>query len=102
MISSNRTGGPCLLEQRSGAASIAQASDAHDARMARFSLIVRSGSLITSDGWPKARSGCKSSSGSKLPRDLSFMSDLPPLKWSSLKYDFRMEDKINGKEEAYG
>lgn len=29
-------------------------------------------------------------------------SDLPPLKWSSLKYDFRMEDKINGKEEAYG
>jgi hypothetical protein len=28
--------------------------------------------------------------------------DLPPLKWSSLKYDFRMEDKINGKEEAYG
>lgn len=29
-------------------------------------------------------------------------SDLPPLKWSSLKYDFRMEDKIDGKEEAYG
>ena len=29
-------------------------------------------------------------------------SDLPPLKWSSLKYDFRTEDKINGKEEAYG
>jgi hypothetical protein len=28
--------------------------------------------------------------------------DLPPLKWSSLKYDFRMEDKIDGKEEAYG
>ena len=28
--------------------------------------------------------------------------DLPPLKWSSLKYDFRTEDKINGKEEAYG
>lgn len=25
--------------------------------------------------------------------------DLPPLRWSSLKYDFRMEDKINGKEE---
>jgi PRC-barrel domain len=28
--------------------------------------------------------------------------DLPPLKWSSLKYDFRTEDKIDGKEEAYG
>ena len=29
-------------------------------------------------------------------------SDLPPLKWSSLKYIFRMEDEIDGKEEAYG
>ncbi|WP_416193078.1 hypothetical protein [Nitrobacter sp. TKz-YC01] len=29
-------------------------------------------------------------------------SDLPPLKWSSLKYVFRMEDTIDGKEEAYG
>ena len=28
--------------------------------------------------------------------------DLPPLKWSSLKYYFRMEDEIDGKEEAYG
>jgi len=28
--------------------------------------------------------------------------DLPPLKWSSLKYDFWMEDKIDGEEEAYG
>ncbi|MGE3993867.1 NAD(P)H-dependent oxidoreductase [Pseudorhodoplanes sp.] len=28
--------------------------------------------------------------------------DLPPLKWSSLKYDFRTEDKIDGKEETYG
>ena len=27
--------------------------------------------------------------------------DLPPLKWSSLKYIFRMEDEIDGKEEAY-
>ena len=27
--------------------------------------------------------------------------DLPPLKWSSLKYDFDEEDKINGKEAAY-
>jgi hypothetical protein len=24
------------------------------------------------------------------------------LKWSSVKYYFRMEDKIDGKEEAYG
>lgn len=30
------------------------------------------------------------------------LGDLPPLKWSSLKYDFRMEDKLDGKEEAYG
>ena len=28
--------------------------------------------------------------------------DLPPLKWSSLKYYFRMEDEIDGEEEAYG
>ncbi|WIG52214.1 MAG: Methylisocitrate lyase [Afipia sp.] len=28
--------------------------------------------------------------------------DLPPLKWSSLKYDFRMEDRIDGKEKEYG
>lgn len=27
--------------------------------------------------------------------------DLPPLKRSSLKYDFRIEDEIAGKEEAY-
>ena len=33
---------------------------------------------------------------------LTSAADLPPLKWSSLKYDFRMEDKIDGKEEAYG
>ena len=26
----------------------------------------------------------------------------PPSKWSSVKYYFRMEDKIDGKEEAYG
>ena len=28
--------------------------------------------------------------------------DLPPLKWSSLKYVLTMEDKINGEEAAYG
>ena len=27
--------------------------------------------------------------------------DLPPLKWSSLKYGFAVEDRIDGKEEAY-
>ena len=27
--------------------------------------------------------------------------DLPPLKWSSLRYDFHQEDMINGKEAAY-
>jgi hypothetical protein len=30
------------------------------------------------------------------------LGDLPPLKWSSVKYYFRMEDKIDGQEEAYG
>jgi hypothetical protein len=33
---------------------------------------------------------------------ISRQPDLPPLKWSSLKYIFRMEDEIDGKEEAYG
>jgi hypothetical protein len=28
--------------------------------------------------------------------------DLPPLKWSSLKYVLSLEDEINGEEEAYG
>jgi hypothetical protein len=36
MMSSKRTGAPRAFERRSGAASIAQASDAHDARTARF------------------------------------------------------------------
>ena len=60
IISSNRTGGPLGFKRRLGAASTAQASDAQDARMARFSLSVRSGSLTTSDGCPNARAGCKS------------------------------------------
>ncbi|EKS30940.1 hypothetical protein [Afipia felis] len=34
---------------------------------------------------------------SRLQGDL----DLPPLKWSSLKYMFRMEDKIDGVGEKY-
>jgi hypothetical protein len=32
----------------------------------------------------------------------SIRTDLPPLKCSSLRYDFRMEDEIDGKEAAYG
>jgi len=28
--------------------------------------------------------------------------DLPPLKWSSLKYVLTLEDEINGEEAAYG
>jgi hypothetical protein len=28
--------------------------------------------------------------------------DLPPLKWSSLKYVLNLEDAIDGEEEAYG
>ncbi len=42
--------------------------------------------------------------GRKLPQlGMVFQdADLPPLKWSSLKYDFRMEDEIDGEEEAYG
>ena len=27
--------------------------------------------------------------------------DLPPLKWSSVRYDFDQEDRINGQEAAY-
>ena len=27
--------------------------------------------------------------------------DLPPLKWSSVRYDFDQEDRTNGKEAAY-
>lgn len=33
---------------------------------------------------------------------LNTQCDLPPLKWSSLKYNFRTEDEIDGQEEAYG
>ena len=29
------------------------------------------------------------------------LGDLPPLKWSSLKYGLTMEELIDGKEEAY-
>ena len=36
------------------------------------------------------------------PAGITPDTDLPPLKWSSLKYYFRMEDEIDGKEEAYG
>ena len=32
---------------------------------------------------------------------MTLVLDLPPLKWSSLKYGFAVEDRIDGKEEAY-
>ena len=46
-------------------------------------------------------SGCGKSTLLRIIAGLEKPTDLPPLKWSSLKYDFRMEDKIDGKEEAY-
>jgi GTP cyclohydrolase II len=64
--SSNRTGCfPPGARRRCGAASGAQASDAHEARMARFSLSVRSGSLTTCDGCSNAWAGCNKSFGSQ-------------------------------------
>ena len=39
--------------------------------------------------------------GSVLFQGSSGQTDLPPLKWSSLKYGFAVEDRIDGKEEAY-
>jgi hypothetical protein len=32
---------------------------------------------------------------------IAVIPDLPPLKWSSLKYVLTMEDEINGEEAAY-
>jgi len=51
--------------RRSGAASTAQASDAQDARIARFSCVVISGSLTTSMGTRKAPAGWRRRSRSK-------------------------------------
>ena len=48
---------PLAAGRNAGAASIAQASDAHEAKMARFSLRVRSGSFTTSEGWLNAWAG---------------------------------------------
>ena len=50
---------------------------------------------------PSSRFVTRHTSAHELP-GLNVSPDLPPLKWSSLKYVFRMEDKIDGKEEAYG
>src|ERR1041385_831290 len=55
MMSSKRTVGAAGGCRRSGAASTAQASDAQEARMARFSWDVISGSLTTSIGVRKPR-----------------------------------------------
>ena len=50
---------------RKAGAPIAHASDAHEARIARFSLRVRSGSLTTSRGRENAPAGCRRSSSSR-------------------------------------
>ena len=50
MISSKVTGGPAGDWRSAGAASMAQASEAQEARIARFSLVVRSASATTSRG----------------------------------------------------
>ena len=61
MTSSNATGLPPLVGARrnAGTDSTAQASDAHDAKIARFSFSVRSGSLTTSHGVRKRLRGLK-------------------------------------------
>lgn len=48
-------------------------SEAQDARIARFSFNVRSGSLTTSDGWENARAGCNRSLRSN-PSSVGFSS----------------------------
>lgn len=55
--------------RNAGAASIALASEAHDARIARFSLSVRSASSTTLRGCSKARAGCNKWSRSHAERD---------------------------------
>ena len=47
------------------------------------------------------RTGSRFISG-KRDENRSVGGDLPPLKWSSLKYVLTMEDEINCKEAAYG
>jgi hypothetical protein len=61
MTSSNAIGLPPLVGARrnAGTDSTAQASDAHDAKIARFSFSVRSGSLTTSHGVRKRLRGLK-------------------------------------------
>jgi hypothetical protein len=56
---------PLVVRRNAGADSTAQASDAQDARIARFSFSVRSGSLTTSEGCAKACAGCSSAFRSK-------------------------------------
>ena len=56
------------------------------------------------DSTPISSCSCRSTKRqlSNNGQKLVSLIDLPPLKWSFLKYVFRMEDKIDGKEEAYG
>ena len=68
MTSSNATDPPPLMgaQRNAGTDSIAQASDAHDARIARYSFSVKSGSLTTSAGCENACAGCSRSLRSKV------------------------------------
>src|SRR4029079_10978322 len=65
MMSSKRTGEEPVGWRRSGAASTAQASDAQEARIARFSCVVISGSATTSMGVRKDPAGWRRQSRSK-------------------------------------
>ena len=65
IMSSHATRLPGAVTRNSGAASTAQASDAQEAKIARFSLSVRSGSRTTSIGCANALAGCKRVSRSK-------------------------------------
>src|ERR1043166_1487387 len=65
MMSSKRTVGAAGGCRRAGAASTAQASDAQEARIARLSWTVISGSLTTSMGFRKAPAGWRRWTSSK-------------------------------------
>ena len=62
MMSSQVAALPSAVRRSAGFAVAAQASEAQDASMARFSFSVRSGSSTTSKGWANARAGCRRSS----------------------------------------
>ena len=83
IMSSHATRLPGAVTRNSGAASTAQASDAQEAKIARFSLSVRSGSRTTSIGCANALAGCKRVSRLKtsfFAFVVSFMA-IPPCLW---------------------